>query len=177
MFGAALPPLASAQRKVDLIEKDRFPPEGSISFNAQELVALGMEGVNSAAPGAVRRPELTLGRNSATATALVNFDRLWQTFKSGDSSDEWFYSRILTGEHPISVSTQATSGRGTMTIHLTSVSISGVALSGSGLEFLISTFLIPRFPDAAIDRPFPLSDHIDRIEVQAGRATVFRQRN
>ena len=64
-----------------------------------------------------------------------------------------------------------------MTVHLTSVSISGVTLSGSGLQFLLNTFLIPRFPNAVIDRPFPLSDNIDRIEVDTGRATVFRKRN
>jgi hypothetical protein len=161
---------------VDLITRDRFPPSGSISFNSQELLALGMAGIDAAAPGAIQHPELSLAHNAATATAVIDFDRLRQTSLPKDSSDAWLYKRILTGEHPISVSVEITSGGGQMTVHPTAVSVSGVTLSGSGLEFLINSFLVPRYPDAVIDRPFPLSPNIDRIEVEPGRATVFRKK-
>jgi hypothetical protein len=167
--------LISAQYKVDLIQKDRWPRNDAISFNSEELVALGMAQINPAAPGAVERPQLTLGRNGATARAVINFDRLRQNSSRTNSTGEWLYSRFLTGERPVTVTVEVSSRAGTMTIHPTSVTISGVTLSGGGLEFLLNTFLLPRYPDAVIDRPFPLRSNIDRIQVSAENALVIRK--
>jgi hypothetical protein len=168
-------PLPSAQEKVDSIEKDRWPTNGAISFNSQELVALGMEQINAAAPGAVERPQLTLIRDGATASAVVNFDRLRQSSSGTSSTGQWLYSRFLTGERPVTVVVEVSSSAGKMTVHPTSVTISGVTLSGGGLEFLLNTFVLPRYPNAVIDRPFPLRDNIERIQVSAGNALVIRK--
>jgi hypothetical protein len=135
-----------------------------------------MSGIDSAAPGAVKHPGLTLGHNTATVTAVVDFDRLQQNSTGKDTSDSWLYSQLLTGQHPITVSVDITSSSGTMTIHPTAISVSGVTLSGKGLQFLLKNFVLPRYPDAVIDRPFPLSNHIERIEVNPGSAIVVRKR-
>lgn len=137
---------------------------------------LGMSGIESAAPGAVKQANLTLGRNAATATAVVDFDRLRQSATAKGASGSWLYSQLLTGQHPIAVSVDVTSSAGTMTIHPTSITVSGVTLSGTGLQFLLKNFLLPRYPDAIIDRPFALADHIDRVEVNPGSAIVVRKR-
>lgn len=170
------PVLSGAQQKVSRIEADKWPPEGSISFSSQELTALGMSGIESAAPGAVKQPSLTLGSNTATATAVVDFDRLRQGATTNSAGGSWLYSQLLTGEHPITVSVDVRSSAGTMTIHPTAIAVSGVALSGTGLQFLLKNFVLPRYPDVSIDRPFALTNHIERIEVDPGRAVVVRKR-
>ncbi len=175
--GGVPDPLLSARKKLDLIQKDRWPSSDSISFNSQELVALGMGQINAAAPGAVERPQLTLVREGATASAVINFDRLRQSSSSTNSTGEWLYSRFLTGEHPVTVTVEVSSGAGKMTVHPTVVTISGVTLSGSGLEFLLNTFVLPRYPDAIIDRPFPLRENVERIQVSPGNALVVRKHN
>lgn len=169
--------LLSAQKKVDSIQKDHWPSNGAISFNSQELVALGMAQINAAAPGAVERPQLILVRDGATASAVINFDRLRQSSAATNSTGDWLYSRFLTGEHPVSVTVEVSSGEGKMTVHPTAVTISGVTLSGGGLEFLLNTFVLPRYPEAVIDRPFPLGANIERIQVGAGNALVIRKHN
>jgi hypothetical protein len=168
-------PLISAQQKVNLIQKDRWPTNRSILFNSQELLALGMVQIDAVAPGAVERPQLTLVRDGATANAVINFDRLKQSSSGKNLAGEWLYSRFLTGEHPVTVTVEVSSGEGKMTVHPSAVSISGVTLSGGGLEFLLNSFVLPRYPDAVIDRPFPLGDNIDRIQVSAGNAMVIRK--
>jgi hypothetical protein len=170
-------PLLSAQKKVESIEKDRWPTNGTISFNPEELVALGMAQIDAVAPGAVERPQLKLVRDGATATAVINFDRLRQSSTTTNSTGEWLYSRFLTGEHPVSVTVEVTSSGGKMTVHPTAVTISGVTLSGGGLEFLLNTFVLPRYPNAVIDRPFPLRDNIERIQVGPANALVIRKHN
>jgi hypothetical protein len=169
-------PVESVQKKVQAIEHDHWPPSEAISFSSQELVALGMDGVNTSAPGTVTQPRLTLERDAATATAIIDFDRLRQESHADESSGAWLYSRFITGKHPVSVSVQVQSAAGEMTVHPVSVSISGITISGSGLEFLLNTFVLPRYPDAVIDRPFPLRYNIDRIQVNPGNALVIRKR-
>jgi hypothetical protein len=170
-------PLRSAQKKVAAIEAGRYPSAGFISFNSQELLALGMEGVRTTAPGAIERPDLVLAHGGATGTALVDFDKLRETARpTSNSTESWLYSKIVTGVHPVSVSVEVSSSNGTMTVHPTSVTVSGVTLSGSALDFVISTFLLPRYPAAVVSKPFPLNKNIDRIEVDPQHASVYRRR-
>ena len=82
-------------------------------------------------------------------------------------------STLVTGLHLVSVSVQVTSGDSRMTVHPTSVTISGVTMSGRALHFLIQQFLIPRYPKAVIDRPFALAPQIREIRVTKGCATVI----
>ncbi|MFZ0594377.1 MAG: hypothetical protein WAM39_28240, partial [Bryobacteraceae bacterium] len=77
----------------------------------------------------------------------------------------------------LTVTVEVSSSGGKMTVHPTAVTISGVTLSGGGLEFLLSTFVLPRYPDATIDRPFPLRENIERIRVSPGNALVIRKHN
>ena len=41
-----------------------------------------------------------------------------------------------------------------------------VVFLGAVLDFLVSTFFQPLFPDAKIDQPFELGSNIDRIDIQ-----------
>jgi hypothetical protein len=170
-FGVS-PVWISADKKVRRIEADRWPPGRSISFTSQELLALGMENANSALPGVLHNPELQLLEGGATGTATVDFDRLRQLSPPKDSTRDWFMAKLLTGQHPVSVTVGTTSSKGQMTIHPKSVTVSGVTVSGNTLQFLIQNFVLSHYPNAIIDRPFPLAKNIDRINVTPGSAIV-----
>ena len=169
----ASPAWISADKKVRRIEADRWPPGRSISFTAQELLAIGVENANSAFPGVLHNPELQLAEGGATGTATVDFDRLRQLSAAKDSTRDWFMSKLLTGQHPVSVTVGTTSSKGQMTVHPKSVSVSGVTVSGSTLQFLMQNFVQSHYPDAIIDRPFRLAQNIDRIDVKPGLAIVI----
>ena len=46
------------------------------------------------------------------------------------------------------------------------------AVCQAALDFLIQNFLLPRFPDAKIGRPFELGHGIDRLEVRPNEVRV-----
>jgi hypothetical protein len=46
------------------------------------------------------------------------------------------------------------------------VEISGVTIDGKSLDFLIKSFLLPLYPDAAVGRPFELGHRIEKLDVQ-----------
>ena len=77
-------------------------------------------------------------------------------------------SRLLTymlnGERPLKVAVRVASASGRCTVFLTRVELSGVALTGAALDFVIQTFFRPLYPDAHINEPFDLADDIDRID-------------
>jgi hypothetical protein len=53
------------------------------------------------------------------------------------------------------------------------VEVSGISVDGSTLDFLIRNFLIPMYPDAAVNRPFGLGHRIERLDVQPGAVHVL----
>lgn len=165
----------SAEKKVSLIKENRWPISRSISFSSSELLALGLSGISDTAPGVISRPVLSLRNNGATATALVDFDLLRKSYSGQDSMNSWLASKLFTGQHPVSVTVHVASGNGQMTVHPESVAISGMTVSGDTLHFLLQQFILPRYPDAVIDRPFALQPNIREIRVTPGAAEVFRK--
>jgi hypothetical protein len=165
----------SAERKVQLIKENRWPSTRSISFDSRELVALGMSGISDAAPGAISHPVLSLRNNGATATAVVDFDLLRKSYSGQNAMNGWLASKLFTGQHPVSVTVHVSSGNGQMTVHPESVAISGVTVSGDTLHFLLKQFVLPRYPDAVIDRPFTLQSNIREIRVTPSAAEVLKK--
>jgi hypothetical protein len=169
--------LDSGKRKINMIERGRWPHTGAIAFMPGELLALGMSQIDTSAPGAVSQPTLQLEPNGARATALVDFDVLKSLNHSttGSSGKNWLFSKLVSGKQPITVSVQITSGHGRMTVHPTAVSVSGYAVSGGALDFLIQNFVIPEYPEAVISKPFALPPNVAKVELSPKSALVFRR--
>ena len=49
---------------------------------------------------------------------------------------------------------------------MTRVEISGIAVTGAALDFLVNQFFLQLFPDAKVNQPFELHDNIERIDIQ-----------
>lgn len=168
-------PQKSAELKIKSIEINRWPPGRAIFFSDTELVALGMSELSRDAPGAVSRPSLKLHTGGGIASAVVDFDRLQKLSRTGSSGSNWLMSRLLAGQHEVSVSVEIESAKGLMTVHPTEVDIGGAKASGAMLEFLINHLVTPYYPQAVINRPFRLSNNVDRVTVSPAGATVYRK--
>ena len=168
--------LDSGQRKVNMIERSRWPHTGAIAFTPGELLALGMSQIDASAPGAISEPTLHLEPDGARATALVDFDVLKGLNHSTKSSNKnWLFSRLISGKQPVTVSAHITSGHGRMTVRPTAVSVSGYAISGGALDFLVQNFVIPEYPDAVIGKPFALPPNVGKVELSPKSALVYRR--
>jgi len=159
--------LASAQRKINLIQY--YPRLGPrvVSFSSGELVELGMKLLQSEVPGAVTQPQLQLSEGSATAVINVDFSKLNRVASSPLS---W----LLRGPHVVVASVEVSSRNGTMRVHPTEVHIGSVALTGAALDYAIVNVLLPYYPDAIVDRDFALPATINRIQVTTTQALVYR---
>src|SRR5437660_6659109 len=146
-----LDPLAlSAQRKLDIIESGKAKPGAVFIFTVSELNAWARYKVPLVVPEGVRSPRLELGNGTATAYALVNFLKV----RHGQGLEtNWLISKLVDGEKPVKVNVRIQSAHGRATVYLQRVEISGLAISGSTLDFFIDNFFKPLYPESKINEP------------------------
>jgi len=85
----------------------------------------------------------------------------------------WVLARMIEGERPVRVTAHVQSSRGSVTVFLDRVEISGVAVAGAPLDMLIEAFFRPVFPDAKINQPFRLRYGLDHVAVTPVALLVF----
>jgi hypothetical protein len=166
-LGAAYSDYLSAKQKFALIESDRLKPGSRVQLTTQEVTAY----VEHELPDGVRNPKVEiLSPGIARGSALIDFGKMRraQGYNPG-----WLMSKLLDGEHPVSVTARIRSGGGSATVDVQRVEISGIQIDGGTLDFLIQNFLIPMYPDAAVGRPFELGHRIAQLDVQPAAVAVL----
>ena len=166
---AASPAYYSARRKLDIIEENRAPAGAVYTFTKAEIEAWAAVRLPQDIPEGFRNATVDLGNNVATGHALIDFMRLRQ---ARGAPKNWFIDRLLEGERPVAVMVEVRSASGTCTVFLRSVEISGIAATGSVLDFLVRNFFLSMYPDAKINEPFKLDDRIDSVTIRPNAVYV-----
>ena len=65
---------------------------------------------------------------------------------------------------------RSSGGQATVDVHR--VEISGVAIDGAPLDFLIQHFLLAIYPNSVVGRPFALGHRMEKLEVRPRGVTV-----
>ena len=171
LFGAALAAAANdydlVKGKIEQIEADRLKPGARVELSAGELNAYARQ----EAPAGVRSTSIQLAPGGvATGTALVDFGKLRraQGYQPG-----WLMSKLLDGEHPVSVTARIRSAAGKATVDVQRVEIAGIAADGKTLDFLIQNFLIPLYPSAIVGQPFEMGHRIEKLDVRPAGVSVL----
>jgi hypothetical protein len=173
-FAATLPlsaadaAFASAESKLDRIESGHARPGSVIVFTPAEINAWARGRVPQMYQG-IRDSNVQLGDGTATGSALIDLLKMRQG--AGVSTNP-FIAKLIQGERPLKVSIELESAHGRATARLTRLEISGVAVTGAPLDFLVNEFFLHLFPDAKVNRPFDLHNNIERIELRSGGVRV-----
>ena len=166
LAGAAYTDYTSAKLKIDSIEFERVRPGAQVTLSYPELNAYATH----EAPVGVRNPRLSVpSPGVATGSALVDFGKLQ---RDAGGRPGWLMSKLLDGERPVSVTAHIRTAKGRATVDVDRVEISGIAIDGRTLEFLIQNFLLPLYPDAVVGKPFELSHKIDHLTISPAAVTV-----
>ncbi len=167
------PAAASVSRRLDLIESGKAKPGSVFRFTQAELNAWVRVKATAIVPEGFRQPRLVLGNGEASASALIDFLKVRHA--SGVETN-WLVAKLIQGEKLVRVRAGVQSARGKATVHLLSVEIGGLAVTGAPLDFMVQNFLLPFYPNAKIDVPFELADKVERIEVTPAEARVYMRR-
>ncbi len=163
----------SAEAKLDTLENGKAKRGSVIVFSLQEINSWARYKVPEIVPQGIRNQRVTLGTDSGTAYALMDF--LKMRHAEGKATG-WFMSRLIEGERPVTISIHLQSGGGQAQVDLTRVEISGAAASGTVLDFLIKTFFLPLYPTAHINEKFEIGYGIDRIDIRPTGVRVMMKR-
>jgi hypothetical protein len=163
----------SAEAKLDTLEQGKAKPGSVIVFSLQEINSWARYKVPEIVPQGIRNQRVTLGLDTGTAYALMDF--LKMRHAEGKATN-WLMTRLIEGERPVTISIHMQSGGGYAIVDLTRVEISGAVASGSVLDFLIKTFFMPLYPAAKIGEKFEIGYGIDRIDIRATGIRVTMKR-
>ena len=167
------PGAADIKHKIHLIDSGRARRGSTIVFPQNELNDFTRWRLPQLVPQGAREPRIEIGNGIATGHLLVDFLKMRQ---ANGVETPWLISKMIQGERPLTVHARIDSARGHATVHVDSVELSEVTVSGGALDFLINTFFLPVFPEAKINKPFALADGIERIEAVPGQARVVMKR-
>ena len=167
MLFAADPLADSAQKKLDSISDQKLKRGAVVTLSPREVNAWIHEKAAKAFPQGIRNENIVLGPGTADGNALVDLTKL-----SKSNNVNPLIARLIEGERPLRVAIRVESSNGKCTVFLTHVELSGVAIDGSILDFLIKHFVQPRYPDIKISEPFDLDYNIDHIEIQSAGVRV-----
>ena len=109
------------------------------------------------------------GDGLARGTALIDFARVQ---RSQGHPPGWLLAKLLEGERPVTVNVRIRSSRGQATVDVQRVEISGMAMEGAALDFLIQHFLLGLYPNAVVGRPFAIGHRVERLDVRPRGVTV-----
>jgi hypothetical protein len=160
----------SVTRKLNIIESGKAKPGSVFTITPVELNAWIRVKAPQEVPEGFRQPRIELGTNSANGYALIDFLKVRHA--SGVETN-WLLAKLIQGEKPVKVSARFQSAKGRATVYLERVELSGLAVSGTTLDFLIHTFFLPLYPNAKINEPFELEDRIDRFEVTPAGVQIY----
>ena len=157
---AAYDDYLSAKQKFDQIEAGQLKAGTRVELSPPELNAY----IAREAPNGVRDPKIQLvAPGVASGTAMVDFNKLQ---RAQGQQPGWLMTKLLEGEHPVSVTARIRSAGGRATVDVQKVEISGVAIDGRTLDFLIQNVVLPQYPDVMVGRPFELGYRINRLDVK-----------
>ena len=120
-------------------------------------------------PQGLKQHKVKLLAGAASGTAMVDF--LIMQHARGVQMNGLF-ERLISGERPLALAIKLQSARGFATVNVTRVEISGVAATGTVLDFLVENFFLTLFPNAKLNKPFELDYNIDKVEFLPGRIAV-----
>jgi len=163
----------SAEAKLDKLQNSKAKPGSVVVFSLQEINSWARYKVPDIVPQGIRNQRVSLGANTGTAYALMDF--LKMRHAEGKATG-WIMTRLIEGERPVTITIHMQSGGGYAQVDLTRVEISGAVASGTVLDFLIKTFFLPLYPTAHINEKFEIGYNIDRIDLLPSGVRVTMKR-
>jgi len=156
------PGAARVSAKLDLIGEEVARPGSTIVFPPADVNAWVREELAEAVPEGVRESKVTFGTDTLELSALVDVRKIAE----GDRKQiNALVGKLLEGERPVRMSLRLESAGGKLTVFLTAVEISGVAVTGGALDLLVRAVLLPLYPKAKINSPFDLEYRMQRVSV------------
>jgi hypothetical protein len=105
-----------------------------------------------------------------TSVATVDFDEI----NGGQRSSSPLLS-LFNGTHNVLVESDAVGNGGEAKVHIRNVTIDGITVPRMALEYFVSKYVTPKYPNVGMDSTFKLPDKIDTANIGYHKLTVVQR--
>lgn len=163
---------ASLQRKLDYIQQNgkRPHPDQRPTVMTEEEINDYMASGHVKLPEGVKKVTFEGQSGAMTGVATIDFDEI----RAGQRSSNPLLS-LFNGTHVVRVEADAAAAGGIAKVHVRTVSLDGVNVPRMALEYFISKYLKPKYPNVGMDSEFQLQDRIDMAIIGYHKLTVTQK--
>lgn len=172
-------PASSGHRLADSMQAklDHIQQNGQKAQPDQTPTVMTEEEVNDyIAAGRIQLPQgvkkLRMEGRTGVVTAFLNVD--FDEIRAGQKSSNPMLS-VFSGRHDVRVEGDATGSGGQGKVHVREVSIDGFNVPNVALEYFVSKYITPKYPNVGIDSQFHLPNRIDLATVGYHKLTVTQK--
>lgn len=162
----------SLQRKLDHIQQN-----GKLARPDQTPTVMTEEEINDYfAAGRVKLPQgvkkVTLEGRSGVLTGIATID--FDEIRAGQHSSNPLLS-LFNGIHAVRVEADAAGAGGQGKVHVRTANIDGIDVPRMALEYFLSKYVTPKYPNVGMDSVFQLQDRIDTATIGYHKLTVTQK--
>ncbi|HLK54199.1 MAG TPA: hypothetical protein VKU42_12140 [Candidatus Angelobacter sp.] len=172
-------PHGSGHRLADSLQTklDHIQQNGEQAHSDQAPTVMTEEEVNDyVAAGRIVLPQgvkkLRLEGRSGVVTAFLNVD--FDEIRAGQNSSNPLLS-VFSGQHDVRVEADAAGSGREGRVHVREVDIDGFSVPRMALEYFVSKYITPKYPNVGIDSQFQLPNKIDMATVGYHKLTVTQK--
>jgi hypothetical protein len=176
---SACSPQTSGHRLADSLQTklDHNQQNGEQAHPDQSPTVMTEEEVNDyIAAGRIVLPQgvkkLKLEGRGGVVTAFLNVD--FDEIRAGQNSSNPMLS-LFSGQHDVRVEADASGSGREGRVHVREVDIDGFSVPHMALEYFVSKYITPKYPNVGIDSQFQLPDKIDTATVGYHKVTVTQK--
>ena len=159
------------------VKLDHIQANGEQDHPDQAPTVMTEEEVNDyIAAGRIVLPQgvkkLKLEGRSGVVTAFLNVD--FDEIRAGQNSSNPMLS-LFSGQHDVRVEADASGSGREGRVHVREVTIDGFSVPRMALEYFVSKYITPKYPNVGIDSQFQLPNKIDLATVGYHKVTVTQK--
>jgi hypothetical protein len=162
----------SMQTKLDHIQtnSERPAPDQTPTIMTEEEVNDYIAAGGVVLPQGVKKLRLQGVTGVVTGFLNVDFDEI----RAGQSSSNSLLA-VFSGRHDVRVEADAAGSAHEGRVHVREVSIDGYSVPRMALEYFVSKYITPKYPNIGLDSTFQLPDKIDTATVGYHKLTVTQK--
>jgi hypothetical protein len=159
------------------VKLDHIQQNGEQDHPDQAPTVMTEEEVNDyIAAGRIVLPQgvkkLKLEGRTGVVTAFLNVD--FDEIRAGQNSSNPMLS-LFSGQHDVRVEADAVGSGREGRVHVREVTIDGFSVPRMALEYFVSKYITPKYPNVGIDSQFQLPNKIDTATVGYHKVTITQK--
>jgi hypothetical protein len=162
----------SMQTKLEHIQEngEQAHPDQAPTIMTEEEVNDYIAAGRITLPQGVKK--LRMEGRSGIVTAFLNVD--FDEIRAGQNSSNPLLS-VFSGQHDVRVEADAAGSGREGRVHVREVTIDGFSVPRMALEYFVSKYITPKYPNVGIDSQFQLPNKIDMATVGYHKVTVTQK--